>query len=361
MGNDARNRIADAIDAIRAPDETSRERARDLQAQLTKPAGSLGRLEELHIWAAGVFREPAPTLAARTVVVAAGDHGVVDRGVSAYPSDVTRQMLANFAAGGAAINAIASQARASVLLVDAGVRGATPAGAHVAKLREGTDDMTRGPAMRRDEAESLIAAGIDFAFDCCGAGHAAVCLGDMGIGNTTAAAAVTAAMSCAAPALVTGRGTGIDDDVYAAKLAAVERALAINAPDPADPIDVLAKVGGFEIAFLAGVCLGAAVRRAAVLLDGYPTTAAALVAGAMAPVVLDYMLASHLSVEPGHRLALSHLGLRPLLELEMRLGEGTGAGLALMLLEAALRVPREMATFDSAGVARSAREQRPEA
>ncbi len=349
-------------EAIRPPDIAARESARGLQSRLTKPAGSLGRLEELAVWAAGVCRTPAPAFDRKLIVVAAADHGVAEDGVSAYPQDVTWQMVANFLAGGAAVNALAAHAGAVVRVVDAGVRRdhADPR-LHVAKLRGGTSNMTLGPAMSRDEATAMVARGIEFARSACDGGRTVIALGDMGIGNTTAAAAITSVLAAAPPRVTTGRGTGIGDEAYAAKLRAVERAIEVNTPDAADAIDVLSKVGGFEIAFLAGVTLGAAAAGAPVVLDGYPTTAAALVAAGIAPGAIDYLLASHQSVEPGHRVALGHLGLRPLLDLEMRLGEGSGAALALTLLDAALRIPREMATFESAGVSRSAGETPPEA
>ena len=257
---------------------------------------------------------------------------------------------------------------AEVRLVDAGVASdVEAAGLHVAKLRRGSGNIARGAAMPRAEAAELVARGIEFAQALRPEGDIAsgpraivVGLGDMGIGNTTAAAAVTSAMTFAPARLTAGRGTGIDDAAFAAKVAAVERALAVNEPRAGDPLDVLAKVGGCEIAFLAGVTIGAASLPAPVILDGYPTTAAALIAAALAPELHGYMIASHLSAEPGHRIALEHLGLRPLLDLEMRLGEGTGGALAMQLLDAALRIPREMATFDSAGISRSTAETRPE-
>lgn len=358
----ARDTIDAAISAIEPPDEASRAAARELQLRLTKPAGALGRLEELAIWAAGVCRTPAPALGRAVIVVAAADHGVAEDGVSAYPRDVTGQMVANFLAGGAAVNVLAAHAGAEVRIVDAGVRGeCDDPRLHVVKPRGGTDNMAAGPAMSRVEAELLVASGIEFAGEIAGEGGACIALGDMGIGNTTAAAAITSICASLPPRATTGRGTGIDDAGYARKLAAIERAIAVNAPDATDAIDVLAKVGGFEIAFLAGVTLGAAASHAPLVLDGYPTTAAALIAAGIAPAAVPYMLASHQSAEPGHRLALAHLGLRPLLDLEMRLGEGSGAALALTLLAAALRIPREMATFDSAGVSRSDTETAPEA
>ena len=354
-----------AISAIRPADEQSRAAARALQSQLTKPAGALGRLEELHIWAAGVLHEPAPALERKTIVVAAADHGVTADGVSAYPRDVTAQMVRNFLAGGAAVNVLAAHAGADVRIVDAGViADLDDARLHVAKVRPGTDNITVGPAMMRAEAETLIARGIELAREECARGARVIGLGDMGIGNTTAAAAIASVFTGVAPRITAGRGTGIDDDTFETKVTAIERAIAVNRPDPLDPIDVGAKVGGCEIAFLAGVALGAAASGAAlpaiVVLDGYPTTAAALIAAALAPLTLEYMLASHLSAEPGHRLILEHLGLRPLLDFDMRLGEGTGAALAMTLLEGALRLPREMATFDAARISRSSLEVEPE-
>jgi nicotinate-nucleotide--dimethylbenzimidazole phosphoribosyltransferase len=351
-----------AIARIRPPDEAAREAARVLQSRLTKPAGALGRLEELHAWAAGVLREAAPPPPEKTIVVAAADHGVVAAGVSAYPQDVTWQMVANLLDGGAAVNVLAAQAAARVLIVDAGVAHAVDdSRLHIAKVRGGTDDMTRGPAMPREETVALIERGIALANEECEGGPRAIGLGDMGIGNTTAAAAITSVLTFAPPRMTAGRGTGIDDAALARKVEAIERAIAINAPRAGDSVDVLAKVGGCEIAFLAGVALGAAAVGAPVIIDGYPTAAAAMIAAALAPEALSYMLASHLSAEPGHRLALQHLGLAPLLDLQMRLGEGTGAALAMTVLDAALRIPLEMATFDSAGVSRAVAETPPEA
>jgi nicotinate-nucleotide--dimethylbenzimidazole phosphoribosyltransferase len=354
-------RIADAIAAIRPPCDESRAAASGLQDRLTKPAGALGRLEELHIWASGVFRDAAPATPRKTIIVAAGDHGVAAGGVSAYPQDVTAQMVRNFLAGGAAVNTLASHAGADVRVVDAGVlTDVVDARLHSAKVQRGCDDISRGAAMARGEAEELVARGIAFAREVTGDGPCQIGLGDMGIGNTTAAAAITSVLTGAAPRMTAGRGTGVDDGGFAAKVDAIERALAVNVPDAGDPIGVLAKVGGCEIAFLTGVAIGGAASGAAVVLDGYPTTAAAMIAASIAPEARAYMLASHVSAEPGHRIALGHLGLRPLLDLEMRLGEGTGAALAMTLLDAALRMPREMATFDGTGVSRSTTETRPE-
>jgi nicotinate-nucleotide--dimethylbenzimidazole phosphoribosyltransferase len=359
---DARSIIEAAIAAFAPPDAGAREQALALQSRLTKPAGALGRLEELAVWGAGIARERAPLFERKVIVVAAADHGVAAEGVSAYPGEVTRQMVANFLRGGAAVNVLGRQCGAEVRVVDAGVaQDFDGAGVHVAKVRWGTDSMTRGPAMSRGEAETLLARGIAYAQELRAEGFDAIALGDMGIGNTTAAGAITSVMTGAPPRACAGRGTGIDDATFATKVRAIEQAIALNAPDASDAIDVVAKVGGFEIAFLAGVALGAASQGAPVLLDGYPTTASALVAAALAPRAVEYMLASHVSAEPGHRVALEHLGLRPLLDLGMRLGEGSGAALAFSVLDAALRIPREMATFDAAGVSRSTSETQPEA
>lgn len=354
--------IEDAIASIPLPDDGAREQARALQGRLTKPPGALGRLEELHVCSAGLLREPAPAMPRKTIIVAAADHGIAARGVSAYPQDVTWQMVGNLLGGGAAVSVLAAHAGAEVRVVDAGVlRDTDHPKLHVAKVGAGTGDLSRGPAMTRDEAAALVERGIGFARREVGGGPAVIGLGDMGIGNTTAAAAITSVMTFAPPRLTAGRGTGIDDAALARKIDAIERALAVNGAHAGDPLDVLAKVGGCEIAFLAGVTIGAAACGSPVVLDGYPTTAAALLAAAMAPASIAYMLASHVSAEPGHRIALDHLGLTPLLDLQMRLGEGTGAALAMTLLEAALRIPREMATFDSAGVSRSTQETLTEA
>jgi len=322
--------------------------------QLTKPAGSLGRLEELAVWAAGVTGSPTPLLRRKVIVAAAADHGIARRGLSAYPSQVTAQMVRNFLAGGAAVNVLGRCVGARVLVVDAGVAAemAPARGLLACRAGPGTADFSLGPAMSREQALFCLASGLKVAAAQAGRGAGALATGDMGIGNTTAGAAVIATLTGASPRTVAGRGTGIDDATWHRKVCLIERALEVNAPDPADPVDVLAKVGGFELGFLAGVILGAASRRWPVVLDGLASGASALLACRLAPRVRDYLMASHLSTEPGHRVALEHLGLTPLLDLKMRLGEGTGAALGLFLLEAACRLQREMATFASAGVSR---------
>ena len=297
-------------------------------------------------------------------MVAAGDHGVATRGVSAYPQEVTAQMVKNFAAGGAAVNVLARHAGARVLVVDAGVAGETPAADGLLRLRlgPGTADIAAGPAMPRALAERAIAEGIALLQrERAGGGVDIVGCGEMGIGNSTAAAAIVSAVTGHPPRTVTGRGTGIDDQRFELKVAAVERALTVNAPDPADGVGLLAAVGGFEIGVLAGVYLAAAAARVPPVVDGLISGAAALVAEAVAPSVGPYLLASHRSVEPGHAATLEQLRLEPLLDLGMRLGEGTGAALAITLCVAACRLLDEMATFDDAGVAASDEVVPPEA
>jgi nicotinate-nucleotide--dimethylbenzimidazole phosphoribosyltransferase len=348
-----------AIAGLGPLDEAARAGARDHLDRLTKPPGSLGRLEELAIDLAGITGQAFPTMAHRAMVVAAGDHGVASKGVSAYPSDVTAQMLANFIGGGAAINVLAAAVGASLTVVDVGVAGPFASvlpgherGGHLvrARIRPGTADMTEGPAMTRAEALRSIEVGIEVMAGLRASGVDLVGIGDMGIGNTTAASAIVAVLTGAAAAAVTGRGTGIDDATHRRKVAVIEQAIARNAPDPVDPIGVLAAVGGLEIGTLVGVILGAVAGRVPVVLDGFITGAAALLAAGLAPGTADRAIAAHRSVEPGHAIVLERLCLRPLLELDLRLGEGTGAALAIGLIDAAVRLRDGMATFDSAAV-----------
>jgi nicotinate-nucleotide--dimethylbenzimidazole phosphoribosyltransferase len=344
--------IADTIARIGPPSEAARRAARARQETLTKPPGSLGRLEELAVWLAGVRDEARPQVRAPVVVLAAADHGVARQGVSAYPSEVTGQMVANFVRGGAAVNVLARAAGARVIVVDAGV-AALPGGLTGVLRRPhgpGTADMSTGPAMTRAVAEACVIAGIDIAMEALAAGADLLAAGEMGIGNTTAAAAITAVYTGLPAEAVTGRGTGVSDDRYRHKVSVVRRALNLHRPDPADPLGVLAAVGGFEIGVLVGVMLAGAGGRVPVLVDGFITTAAALLAVALCPAVRDFLLAAHRSAETGHGAALDALGLTPLLDLGLRLGEGTGALLALPLLDAAARLLDEMATFAEAGV-----------
>jgi nicotinate-nucleotide--dimethylbenzimidazole phosphoribosyltransferase len=318
----------------------------------TKPRGSLGRLEELACRLASVYGTPDPPLPARAVVLMAADHGAAEEGVSAYPQEVTAQMVRNFARGGAAINVLARLQQARVVVVDMGTKAPLDgmAGVRAHRLGPGTANFTRGPAMSREVAIRALEFGIALAAELHEGGVGLLAVGEMGIANTTAASAITAAFLGQSPEQVTGRGTGVDDDRLRRKVWAVGRALAVNRPDPADPLDVLAKVGGFEIAGLAGVILGAAACKVPVVLDGFITGAAALAAAALCPPARDHLIAAHRSAEPGHAFILRHLDLRPLLDLDMRLGEGTGAVLAMNLVEASLRLLREMATFEAAGV-----------
>ena len=342
-----------AVAAIAPPDEAAAGRAAERQERLTKPPGSLGRLEALATRIAGITGDDRPRLEQRLVVVAAGDHGVARLGVSAYPQEVTAQMVANFAAGGAAINVLAAHAGARVRVVDAGVVAETPEAAGLLRLRlgPGTDDITQGPAMPRALAERAVAEGVAlFEAERNGDGVDIVACGEMGIANSTAAAAIVAAVTGRPPRAVTGRGTGIDGQRFETKVAAIERALATNAPDPSDGTGLLAALGGFEIGVLAGVYLAAAAAPVPAVIDGLISGVAALVAVAIAPHTQAHMIASHRSLEPGHAATLEHLRLEPLLDLGLRLGEGTGAALGITLCVAACRLLDEMATFDEAGV-----------
>lgn len=333
-------------------DETAMAHARARVDRLTKPLGSLGRLETLAVHLAGILRDARPSCAQKIILTMAADHGVVAEGVSAYPQAVTAQMVANFLRGGAGINVLARLAGARVVVVDMGV--AAEIAPHPAlvrrKIGDGTKNMAVGPAMSRAQAAAAIDAGRELARGEIERGASCIGTGDMGIGNTTSSAAIAAVMTNRPPEQVTGRGTGVDDPTYQRKLEAIHRALAVNRPDPTDPMDVLAKVGGFEIAGIAGVILGGAQARRPVVIDGFISGAAALIAVALAPQACSYLIASHRSQEPGHRHILHRLGLEPLLDLQLRLGEGTGAALAMPLLEAACRILNEMATFDEAGV-----------
>ena len=326
--------------------------ARARQDVLTKPRGSLGRLEELSVQLAGIYGNPLPQVRDKAVIVMAADHGVVAEGVSAYPQDVTPQMVLNFLRGGAAINVLTRHVGARVIVVDVGV--AWDFEPHprlvLAKVAHGTRNMAVGPAMTREEALQAIAVGIRVVQHERELGLDLVGTGDMGIGNTTASSAVLAALMGLPVRDVTWRGTGIDDTQLAAKVAVIERALAANRPDPGDPLDILSKVGGLEIAGIAGIVLGGAAARIPVVVDGFISTAGALIAAALAPQVKPFLISAHNSAEIGHQAMLEGLGLRPLLDLKMRLGEGTGAALAMSMVEASAKVLREMATFSEAGV-----------
>ena len=342
--------------AIPPLDEASMAAARARQDSLTKPQGSLGRLEALSVQLAGITGRPRPRVSRKAVIVMAGDHGVARNGVSAYPSEVTRQMVLNFLRGGAAINVLARQADARVTVVDVGVASdlEDAPGLEQRKVAYGTADCTRGPAMTAAQADAALQTGADVVAAEIAAGLDLVATGDMGIGNTTPSAAIVAALSGLPVARVTGRGTGVDEAGLARKIAAIETALAVNQPDPNDAFDVLCKVGGLEIAGLAGVIIGGAAQRVPVVIDGFISGAAALVAVGLAPAARPYIIASHRSVEVGHRAIFDLLDMRPLLDFDLRLGEGTGAVLAFPIIEAACRILDEMATFGEAGVSEKA-------
>lgn len=353
------DKLRKTIANIKALDESAMQAARERQDLLTKPQGSLGVLEELSIQLAGIQARRRPQIKNKVIIVMAGDHGVVAEGVSAFPQEVTPQMVANFASGGAGINVLARHAGAAVRIVDMGV--AVPVeidGVLKSKVRAGTSNMVEGPAMSRDEAVRCLEAGITIAVSEIAAGADLLGTGDMGIGNTTASSAILTVISGADPETTVGRGTGISAGALARKREVIRQAIEVNKPDPEDGIDVLAKVGGLEIGGLAGVILGAAANRVPVVIDGFISSSAALLAANISPRSKDYMIASHVSVEPGHKLILAELGLKPMLFMNMRLGEGTGAALASSLVEAAAKVLSEMATFTDAGVAEK-KEQAP--
>ena len=344
--------IEEILGKIQPLDQNAMALARQRQDRLTKPQGSLGRLEEISIQVAGITGQPIPHLSGKTVLVMAGDHGVVEEGVSAYPQAVTPQMVMNFLNGGAAINVLTRQARAKVIVADLGVAANLPEHLDLrrCKVAYGTHNIARGPAMSREQAIQAMQAGMLLAFEQLDAGVDLIGTGDMGIGNTTPSAAICCAMTGRPVEEIAGRGTGIDDAGLQRKIIAIQRALEVNRPDPTDGIDVVSKVGGFEIAGLAGAILATASRRRPVLIDGFISTAAAMIAASLAPQARHYLIAAHTSEERGHHLMMDWLNLKPLLDLKMRLGEGTGAALAMMLVEAACNTLAEMATFGEAGV-----------
>lgn len=350
---DARGLFEATVARIGGADASCAAAAQRAMDRKTKPRGSLGRLETIASRVAGIRRQPDPQPAPSVVIVAAADHGIAGENVSAYPQEVTAQMLRTIADGGAAVSVLARRAGARLVVVDAGVvdLGDIP-GVSRRRLGAGTANAARGPAMTPDQAFRALAAGIGFAEELAADGVGLVGLGEMGIANSTSAAAVVAALLPADAAAVCGRGTGVDDAGLARKVDAVGRALAANAGavEIREPVGVLGAIGGFEIGVLCGVVLGAAAARIPVLLDGFITAAAALVAAHISPACVESMLASHRSPEPGHTLVLDALGLAPILDLEMRLGEGSGAALAIPIVNASLALLAEMATFDDANV-----------
>ncbi|MBU0567524.1 nicotinate-nucleotide--dimethylbenzimidazole phosphoribosyltransferase [bacterium] len=325
---------------------------------LTKPQGSLGRLEELAKKVVVITGNEKPVLTNKVIFTMAGDHGVAEEGVSLFPSEVTPQMVYNFVAGGAGINVLARHVGVRVVVVDMGVAADLEPHPEIVdkKVGYGTKNMVKEPAMSREEAIKALCAGIEVFEEELKKGIDIVGTGDMGIANTTASSAIVACITGAEVEKVTGRGTGITDEAWQNKVRAIKKALALNRPDPRDPVDVLAKVGGFEIGGLAGVILAAANHRVPVIIDGFISGAAALIATEIEPKVKDYLIAAHCSVEIGHKITLEKMGLRPLLDLDLRLGEGTGAALGMSIVEAGCKILNEMATFESAGVSEAADE-----
>ena len=323
--------------------------------RLTKPKGSLGRLEEIARQMAGIQRKVPPQVCQKTVFVMAADHGVTEEGVSAYPKEVTAQMVLNFLRGGAAINVLARHANVKVVVVDMGVdyHFQSQSGMVHAKIAKGTRNFAKEPAMSKEQLSRAIQTGWDLAGKEIEGGSQLLAVGDMGIGNTTAASALTSVLCSMDPEIITGHGTGIDEDARRHKIAVIRKAIETHYPNSEDPLDVLRKLGGFEIVGMVGVILRSVQERVAVVLDGFITGSAGLVAYCLEPKVKDFLFASHLSVERGHQIQLEKIGLVPLLNLGMRLGEGTGAVLAMSLIEAACKILGEMATFDEAGVSQS--------
>jgi nicotinate-nucleotide--dimethylbenzimidazole phosphoribosyltransferase len=340
------------IRMIEPPDTGSMAAARARQDNLTKPQGSLGRLEELSIMIAGIQGKPTPRIKNKAIIIMAGDHGVVADKVGNWSQEVTSQMVLNFLSGGAGINVLARQINARLVLINIGIAGNLPPHtgllSHI--IEHGTKNIRLGPAMSKEKAIQSITTGIQIVSKEIDNGLDIIGTGDMGIGNTTSSSAICAAITGYSVKEVTGRGTGIDDEQMVHKMHVIEQALRINHPDATNPIDVLAKLGGFEIGGLAGVILGAAANKVPVVIDGFISGAAALIATSLAPELKGYLIPAHVSAEKGHRLLLQYLGLTPFVDLNMRLGEGTGAALGIFLAEASVRILTEMATFTEAGV-----------
>lgn len=345
-------KLDEIIARISPLDQEAMNAARQRQDMLTKPQGSLGRLESLSIQVAGITGQALPRIQHKVITVMAGDHGVVAEGVSAFPQEVTPQMVENFLHGGAAINVLGRHVGARVVIVDMGVAVDIPPRPDLIqkKVAYGTANIARGPAMTRDQAVQALLSGVEVVEAELKNGLDLLATGDMGIGNTTPSAAIAACLSGSSAREVVGRGTGVDDEGMERKILTVDLALQVNKPNAYDGLDVLSKVGGFEIGGLAGAILGAAANHKPVVIDGFISTAAAMVAVALAPQVRAYLISAHRSQEPGHRRMLGWLAIEPLVDLEMRLGEGTGAALAMSLVEAACKVLSEMATFGEAGV-----------
>ena len=355
--------VEEIIKSIEPADQEMIQQAREHTSRLVMPHRALGELHLIGERVCGIQRTMEPSVKNKAVLVMAGDHGIATQGVSAYPQEVTGEMVKTFLRGGAGINVLARQTGARVVVVDIGIIPDTPdlsAGATgqnaliVKKVARGTMDFTRGAAMTLEQAEQSVTAGYGAAADLFEQGAELLGTGDMGIGNTSPSSAIGAVITGHPVERMTGRGTGVDDEAFARKCQALQKGIDINRPDPKDPLDVLSKVGGFEIGGIAGATLAAARFQRPVIIDGLISTAGALLAHAMCPHVADYMFAGHRSVEQGHQRMLEYMGLRPILDLGMRLGEGTGAALAMHIIEAGVRVFREVLTFEQAGVSKGA-------
>jgi len=346
------DRIRKVVANISEIDPVATKKAQERLDSLTKPLGSLGRLEELAKQICGITGKEGPLLRNKVIFTLASDHGVTEEGISAYPKEVTAQMVYNFLSGGAGINVLANHVGARVVIVDIGVSSDLKPCPQlvIKKINYGTKNMARGPAMTRDEAIRAICAGIEIFEDEFKAGIDIAGTGDMGIGNTTASSAITAVFTKKPIEEITGRGTGLDDKGLKNKIDIIKKSISLNKPDSSDPIDVLSKVGGFEIAGLAGIILAASAKKVPVVIDGFISGAAALIAFNIEPRVKDYMIAGHCSVESGHKVILEHIGLKPLFDLDLRLGEGTGGALGIGLADAAIKILTQMATFKAANV-----------
>ncbi len=348
-------KFEDIINSINSPDYSIKEEIQKKLDNLTKPPGSLGMLEELAQRYALIKGSTKPSLNRKVIFVFAGDHGIAEEGVSAYPREVTYQMVYNFLRGGAGINVLARHIGADVRVIDIGVdfEFGKVDGLIQKKIRRGTENFLKKPAMSYDEAKQAIKAGIEIVYEEHQRGIDIAGVGDMGIGNTTASAAIISVITGHGVEVVTGRGTGINEIGWRHKVEVIKKAIELHKPKKDDPIDILSKIGGLEIAGIAGAILGCASKKIPVVLDGVITTAGALIAALLNKKSIDYMFASHLSVEPGHIASLEFLGLKPLLDLNLRLGEGTGACLGINLIEAGVKILKEMASFDSAGVSKN--------
>ena len=347
--------IKETVQKIKLVENEFAEKAQKRLDSLTKPQGSLGRLEEFARRIVAITENIMPLLDKKVIFTFAGDHGVAEEGVSAYPKEVTRQMIFNFLHGGAGINVLARHAGAEVVVVDIGVNGyfGNVEGLVSKKVVSGTGNIRKGPALTRDEALRCIEVGIELADEYTKKGYKIFATGDMGIANTTPSSAIAAVLTGRPVSEVTGRGTGIGDNALKNKVKVIEDSIALNKPDSKDPIDVLSKIGGAEIGGITGLIIGAAANKIPVVIDGFISTAGALIAYCIEPKTKDYMFAAHNSVEIGHKAMLEKIGLRPILDLDLRLGEGTGAALAMLMIEAGLKIYREMATFGEAGVSKN--------